>query len=387
MTSTTKKIVGLTATVVVLLGIIVLWHITHKPKNPLLGATDQRDAKAVQNVGDFDQFQQDLATRVLDKFGAGTSGSDFTVIVATTAYPLGTLLRPTGSIPADFDDCVPSPVPTPLSAQRLFPSYSMSSDTALAANLGSRALQGLDSAGVSLKQNSSVQYAITDTEIQIMDDKSVDTITAKGGCGNYIATHPGTRLVRGAVIGKMTFTVKVDNPASVKAQLAKIGGFTVTDNPQASMLNIADAQSAPIVELLSEFGGPTTAASSPTTPKPLEAAVSPAQSPASVVSAHMYVQEDVQDTPASGAKVVQLLQTGWPSARVENKVQRIPSQKMPDVAQVRYFNGADAAIAQRCVGILKKVYPNARVVRVGLPSPQGQLEVWLPKVAPNGTEF
>ncbi|MGA9242496.1 MAG: hypothetical protein WBW03_11005 [Silvibacterium sp.] len=387
MTSTTKKIVGLMATVVVLLGIIVLWHIFHKPKNPLVGTTDQGNAKAVQNVGDFDQFQQDLATRVLDKFGAGSSGSDFSVIVATTAYPLGTLLRPTGSIPADFDDCVPSPVPTPLSAQRLFPSYSMSSDTALAANLGSGALQGLDSAGVSLKQSSSVQYAITDTQIQIMDDKSVDTVTAKGGCGKYISTHPGTRLIRGTVIGKMTFTVKVDNPASVKAQLAKIGGFTVTDNPQASTLDIADAQSAPIVELLSEFGGPTSAASSPTTPKPVEAAVSPARSPASVgVSAHMYVQEDVQDTPASGAKVVQLLQTGWPSAKVEDQVQRIPSQKMPDVAQVRYFNGADAEMAQRCAGILKKLYPNARVVRIGLPSPQGQLEVWLPKVDPNETK-
>jgi hypothetical protein len=38
--------------------------------------------------------------------------------------------------------------------------------------------------------------------------------------------------------------------------LANLGGFTVTDNPQASTLDIADAQSAPIVELLSEFGGP-----------------------------------------------------------------------------------------------------------------------------------
>jgi hypothetical protein len=386
MTPTTKKIVGLTSTVVVLLGIIGLRHLSHKPNNPLVVTTDQGVAKEVQNVGDFDQFQQDLATRVLDKFGAGTSGSDFSVIVATTAYPVGTLLRATGSIPADFDDCVPSPVPTPLSAERLFPSYSMSSDTALAANLGSRALQGLDSAGVSLKQSSTVQYSIAETQIQIMDDKSVDTVTAKGGCGKYISTHPGTRLIRGAVIGKMTFTVKVDNPASVKAQLAKIGGFTVTDNPQASTLDIAGAQSAPIVELLSEFGGPTSATSSPTTPKPVEAAISPTRSPASVVSAHMYVQEDALDTPASGARVVQLLQTGWPSAKVENKVQRIPSQKMPDVAQVRYFNGADAGMAQRCVGILKKVYPNARVVRVGLPSPQGQLEVWLPKVAPNGSE-
>jgi hypothetical protein len=387
MTPTTKKIVGLAAIVFILLGIIGLWHISHKPKNPLIGTTDPGDPEAIQNVGGFDQFQQDLATRVLDKFGAGTSGSDFSVIVATTAYPLGTLLRPTGSIPANFDDCVPSPLPTPLSAQRLFPSYSMSSDTALAANLGSRALQGLDSAGVSLKQSSSVQYSIAETQIQIMDDKSVDTVTAKGGCEKYISTHPGTRLIRGAVIGKMTFTIKVDNPASVKAQLAKIGGFTVTDNPQASTLNIADAQSSPIVELLSQFGGRASATSSPTTPKPVEAALSPVPSPASVdVSTHMYVQEDVRDTPASGAKVVQLLQTGWPSAKVENEVQRIPSQTMPDVAQVRYFNEADAAKAQRCVGILKKVYPNARVVRIGLPSPKGQLEVWLPKVASNGTE-
>jgi len=262
----------------------------------------------------------------------------------------------------------------------------MSSDTALAANLGSRALEGLDSAGVSLKQSSSVQYSIADTQIQIMDDKSVDTVTAKGGCGKFIAEHPGTRLIRGAVIGKMTFTVKVDNPASVKAQLAKIGGFTVTDNPQASTLNIADSQSAPIVELLSEFGGGASAAASPTTPKPVEAAALPGRSPAAVgTSVHMYVQEDVQDTPASGAKVVQLLQSGWPSAKVETQVQRIPSQKMPEVAQIRYFNDSDAAMAQRCVGILRKMYPNARVVRIGLPSPKGQLEVWLPKVPPTAT--
>jgi hypothetical protein len=383
MTPKTKKIVGLTATVIVLLGAIVLWHVSHKPKNPLVGPTGQ--GKSIQNVGDFDQFQQDLATRVLDKLGAGTSGSDFSVIVATTAYPLGTLLRPWGSIPADFDDCVPSPLPKPLSAQRLFPSYSMSSDTALEANVGSRALQGLDSAGLSLKQSSNVQYSIEETQIQIMDDKSVDAVTAKGGCGEFISNHPGTRLIRGAVIGKMTFTVKVDDPATVKAQLAKIGGFTVTDNPQSSTLNIADEQSAPIVELLSEFSSRTSAASSPVAPKPVAAAVSRSRSPDAVeLTPHMYIQQDAQDTPASGAKVVQLLRTGWPSADVESAVQRIPSQKMPAVAQVRYFNDTDEALAQRCVEILKKAYPNARVVRIGLPSPAGQLEVWLPKVAPGG---
>jgi hypothetical protein len=379
MTPTTKKIVSLTATVAVLLGIIAIWHFTHRPNNPLVTVTDKGDHNSVQNVGDFDQFQQDLAARVLNKFGAVSSGSDFSVIVATTAYPLGTLLRPTGSIPADFDDCVPAPAPTPYSAQRLFPSYTMSSDTALAANLGSRTLQGLDSAGVSLSQSSNVQYAIAETQIQIMDDKSVDQVTGKGNCGKYISTHPGIRLIRGAVMGKMTFTVKVDNPASVKARLAKIGGFTVTDNPQASTLSIVDAQSAPIVELLSEFGGGANPAASPTTPKPVE--TTPVRLPGSVgATAHMYVQEDVQDTPESGAKIVRLLRVGWPTAEVESKVQRIPSQKMPDVAQVRYFNDSDSALADKCVGILRKAYPNARAVRIGLPSPKGQLEVWLPKL-------
>jgi len=100
----------------------------------------------------------------------------------------------------------------------------------------------------------------------------------------------------------------------------------------------------------------------------------------------MYVQMDVQDSLVSGTKVVQLLRAGWPSANVESKVQRIPTKKMPDTAQVRYFNESDAAIANRCVEILRKAYPDARVVRIGLPSPRGQLEVWLPKIKPPGGE-
>jgi hypothetical protein len=257
----------------------------------------------------------------------------------------------------------------------------MSRDTAIAANLGSGALQGLDSAGVDLKQSQNVQYAIADAQIQIMDDKSVEQVTGQANCGKYISEHPGMRLIRGTVLGKMTFTVKVDNPATVKAQLAKFGGFTINDNPGSSSVSVADNERQPIVELLSEFGGPTVSAAHPT-PKPVEASVLPSRSPASAepTPPHMYVQMDAQDSPASGEKVVQLLHTGWPSANIEPKVQKIPTQKMPDVGQVRYFNESDLAIADRCVGILRKAYPDARVVRIGLPSPKGQLEVWLPKV-------
>jgi outer membrane protein OmpA-like peptidoglycan-associated protein len=290
--------------------------------------------------------------------------------------------------------------------------------------------------------------------------------------------------------------------ASVKAQLTKIGGLNVNDNPQASTVSIADDQIEPIVELLSEFGTGKSASTSPTTPKRVEAVPSLAPAVAnldqfqqvtdtelrfpstqttldaqakealgqvatrlegrkgSIVEVqgysyasgqagiqqsqdmadavvrylvvdhhvpvfkiyrlamgkapreeptesgnsgtvvhvklmanslealtpqapeggvHMYVQEDAGDTPEDGAKVVQLLRTGWPTANVESAVQRIPSQKMPDVAQVRYFNAADEALADRCIAILRRAYPGARAVRVGLPSPSGQLEVWLPR--------
>jgi hypothetical protein len=376
MTPAGKKLLTGAAAVALLAGIIVIWHLAHKPVNPLVtGGT--------QNVGNFDQFQQDLATRVLEKLGDGTTGSDLSVIVATAAYPLGTLLRPAGSVPADLEDCVPAPPPIPFSAQRLFPSYTMSSDTAVAANIGSRALDGLNSAGVNLGHSSKVQYTIADTQIQIMDDKSVERVTGQGNCGKYIAAHPGMRLVRGAVIGKMTFIVQVDNPASVKAQLTKIGGLSVNDDPQGSTVSIADDQSEPIVELLSEFETGKSSVTSPTTPKRVEAAPpvsSPVGNPEKPHSqAHMYIQEDAADTPEDGAKVVQLLRTGWPAANVESAVQRIPGQKMPDVAQVRYFAAADEALANRCIAILKQAYPDARAVRIGLPSPKGQLEVWLPR--------
>ena len=118
---------------------------------------------------------------------------------------------------------MPAPPPKPFAAPHLFPSYTMSRDTALAANLGSGALQGLDSAGVNLKQSQGIQYTIADAQIQIMDDKSVEKVTGQGNCGNYVSDHPGMRLIRGTVLGKMTFTVRVDNPARGSPSMTSAG--------------------------------------------------------------------------------------------------------------------------------------------------------------------
>jgi hypothetical protein len=226
-----------------------------------------------------------------------------------------------------------------------------------------------------------------------MDDKSVEYVTAQGDCGKFISSHPGTRLIRGTVLGKMTFLVKVDNPATVRARLAKVGGFSINDNPGSSTLSIADNESQPIVLLLSEFGTSQNTSVSATTPTPVQVAApvlhpappippppSAVPPPAPIkVGPHMDIQEDTTDSPEAGTRVVQLLRRGWPTANVESQVQKIPPQNMPDVAQVRYFNASDEVSANRCVEILKQAYPNARAVRIGLPSPKGQLEVWLPR--------
>src|SRR5436305_10055764 len=115
------KIAGWTAAAVLVVGGIALWRATHRPVNPI---TDR--PQSAQTIGDFDEFQQDLARRVMKQFG---SDSDFSVIVATTDYPVGTLLRASGSVPADLNDCIPAAPPKPYTAQHLFPSYKMSSGT------------------------------------------------------------------------------------------------------------------------------------------------------------------------------------------------------------------------------------------------------------------
>ena len=116
----------------------------------------------------------------------------------------------------------------------------------------------------------------------------------------------------------------------MKTQLAKFG-FSVNDNPQSSTLSIADQQNEPIVELLSEFGTGLNASTSHPKPKPVEAVSSSGPSGGSAgAGPHMFVPMDVQDDPAPGEKIVQLLRAKWPSADVEPKVERIPTKKMPD---------------------------------------------------------
>src|SRR5277367_1170773 len=165
-----SKKIGALLVVLALVGIIVGWHYLHQAPKFHPDKPDPNDDTVTQQVNSFDEFQDSLAQRVKDRLGA----DNLSAIVAIADYPVGTLMGAKGSVPADFNDCLPATLPKPFDAGRLFPSYTLSSSTALTANLGSHAIDGLDSAGVNLKQGSKVQYSIEKVQIQMLDDKSVE---------------------------------------------------------------------------------------------------------------------------------------------------------------------------------------------------------------------
>jgi hypothetical protein len=376
---TKKKFLAPFVLIIALAGILVGWHFWHRPPN-LAGTSGNHDPVSLQ-VNSFDDFQNALARRVMEQLQQGSRINDMSAIVATAAYPIGTLLRPQGAIPAAWDSCKPANLPPPFSAARLFPSYRLSSQVAVDANIGARAIQGLNNAGVNLAQTSEIQYTVNDVFIQMLDDVSLDSLISTGACRNYLSQHPGSRLIRGAVTGKVTFTVKADSPATVKANLLH-GGFQASDDPDSHTVSVTDFESEPIVELLSEFN--PTSQNPAATPKPQAVATgSAAAPPGGPARTHIYIEQDTADTKANATGIVKYLSDNWPSANVEHGVEKIPSAKMPAGGQVRYFNDADLPLARKCVDILKNKYPSIRAVRIGLSSPRGQLEVWMPKVSPS----
>jgi hypothetical protein len=183
--------------------------------------------------------------------------------------------------------------------------------------------------------------------------------------------------VRGALSGKITFVASVDDPASFKAQFSKLGDVSIEDDPGKQKVAVSDKQSEQIVVLLTQFE-PSPTGSAQLVQHPITPA--PSRDPASTGAvAHIYLQQDASLPPGAGAKVAAALQAAWPKAKVETKVERVQSQKMPSTAQIRFFNAADVELANKCQNFLKAANVGANVVRVGLPAPSHQLEVWLPR--------
>jgi hypothetical protein len=420
-----KSLIAPLAVVLLLAVAFFAWYRIWRPPPPPNPNGQQSDPSPVFAVTDFDAFQKDLADRVSQKFGVDPA----TVVIAPAAYDLGWLLDSVQTYPADSSDCIPAPMPSAIPAPHLFPSYQLTSSTAATMTLGSDALQQLTSASLDLSHQANLVYSIDQVQVLLMDLKTVDHVSRTGACGDYVSQHPRTRLIRGLVLGKISFKFSTDNPISASAKLPKLGGISAKGDPNNSTVTVADDQPSQILEMVSILlpaPMPVSAAKPSPEPPPAPKSVrlslptispttssaplipaSPPMSPSIALPApgaslpapripaaavhipvpvpagvpHIYFQQDIADAPGAGAAIAAKLHQDWPAAFIEAKVERVPTSKMPSAPQVRFFNSADQSLANTCHDHLKAATGiDARVVRIGLAAPAGQLEIWLQKV-------
>jgi hypothetical protein len=186
------------------------------------------------------------------------------------------------------------------------------------------------------------------------------------------------RLVRGLVIGRRQFAFSMKKGGGAGLKVPKVANFKIDVGGGGSTVTVSDDQIGGFLAVVSQFTVPENPATTAQLAKPTAAA-------ASIEGGTIYVQRDAEDSPQNAKAVVDALAASH--INVETNVQKIPSAKMPSDAQVRYFRPEDKAKAEGVLATLTSRYPAAKLVALRLPSPPGQLEVWLPKVstAPGGT--
>ncbi len=367
---------------VLFLAAFLLWP---KPKPPT--------APPVANVYDtIDRFQEELANRTRQKLGAS---DDFQVIVAQIPYPIGTLMRQGTTIPVDYRACAPGAQPPHLPVPSLFPNYNLSNATAVTFGIDSEALSDVGKAGIDLARNEVVILSFRDTGADILSDRDIKDLIGLKDCRAAIASEP-VWLVRGYIDGRRTFTLRRSAGARGELSVAKVGSFDVTPVSGGASVGLTDDSDLRFLQIVSQVALPPpelpVKLAIPITPghHPLERpgpipppSVSATPAPAvtkptqQAAAGHVFVQIDIADSSGTAAQVVANLRTaGFP---VVAKVERVDSAKMPRRAQIRYFNVADLPVARRALAQLTPLFPDAALVRIALPSPPGQLEVWLPK--------
>ena len=314
----------------------------------------------------IDKFQEELATRVSNKFDPNKTVKDFKIVVTQAAYPIGTILRPNTTIPIDYTVCIPVNTPPSAEAESLFPLYSLSKGLAIDVGLDNDLIKSLVDFGITIKDTDTIQYSVKNTTAQMLSDSEISKLSAGQECGAIIKKQP-TWLVRGYITGQRNFSTKNEAVNKVKGKIQKFGSFNIDIGTGNALLSIVDDNSKKFLQIISEVTfmpeASTTTVSLPTV---------------LAANGRIYVQKDRADNSTIAENIVkQLMNASFP---VDKTVEKIDSSRVPKVAQIRYFNQDDKDQAGRVAEILKGNLPNIKLVRIGLPAPKGQLEVWLPQV-------
>lgn len=358
----------------------------------------------------IDDFQKELAIRAQDVMG---KADDFKIVVTQASFPIGTLMRVGSTIPIDYTGCLPPSSPPKYSTPSLFPPYNLSKTLAIDFGLDNEAIKKLANFGVIIKDTDQITLSVKGSQLQVLADNDITKILSKSDCRSAIPTS-SVWLVRGYVFGQRNFLLKSENANNVKGKIVKIASFNIDIGSGNQSVSITDESEMGFLQIVSQVTLPRADvaatverakaddAAKSKGDKAYDAAtdkgskgwgilttdsirdrivIAPAivEQPKLVGTAgRVYVQRDHQDLSNKGENIVKALQNA--SFSVERNIERIDSSRMPKTAQVRYFNENDKVLANRALTDLQKLFPTAVLIRIGLPAPSGQIEIWLPRV-------
>jgi hypothetical protein len=344
----------------------------------------------------FDKLQADLKKRAREKIG---DAPDYSIVVSDVSYPIGTLLRMNQFIPKSSCNIAPGKTPVAADAPSMFPGYRLSKSVALSLGLDSAVLSKVAELGAALKDDDVLSYQVNNTKVSVIFDDGLKELLATPECLQAIGDQK-LRMVRGHITGKRDFSLSSALAANFKAGVTQVGkveisgsngtGITMKDTePTAFLLVMTDVepseQASGVVKTSATKTwtvkpidvSPATPATQPgATLPPSKVLPAPPPPPQLVDTSLIYVQQDKADKTDTKALLKELGKT----FKVAGGVEKLDSAKMPSRAQVRYFSEKDRAKAEAVVEQLKaQGYASAAPVYIGIASPPGQLEVWLPK--------
>ena len=314
----------------------------------------------------FDSLNSALAAKVLSRIvPPGTPYNDFIVTVSNSRDPIGTIYRENSSIPITFSACKPLSEPSPVPAFYFPSSYKLTKEAAASLGLD-KVFSTLGSLGIDVSNAKGVDLSFNSVSQQTMADDEVSSVTFTDACRQVIQGR-NVVIVRGYINAKRDFGATATNKIDIRVSATKVGTLVVKPIGNSTAIKIQDEAPAGFLQVLQRITGP--AVSQETPRSSLDAPSAP--------KGTVYIQVDASDNSGVAKQVSTQLRRA--SFSVPDGIETIPGSRMPLVTQIRYFNESDKKSALALTQLVRAFRPNAVIVRLGIPAPLGQMEVWLTK--------
>ena len=237
--------------------------------------------------------------------------------------------------------------------------------------------------GANVKDTDTLTLSITDGKRQALDDQSLKALTGEPTCRAALKemNFDGKTvwIVRGYIYGTRDFKVTRNTDIIATAEVTKIGKFKFEPVNTDATIILKDEQSTGFLQIISEVAIQKEA--DQTEPGSLTKVAAPSGGLLGtnfyLTSGTTYIQMEKGDPSTAGIELINTLkQLSW---NVSNNVQKVEPTLMPKSSQIRYFHDEDKVNAEKLQNDLKTTHPELKIVRLVIPAPTGQLEIWLTK--------